>query len=103
MSCRFRGRFTHSEKTRIEQAVQRFERACGRPKGEGPTWAVIHFSTPYQGAPYWGVHIEYGSMVKAQTAKGLAMAVDTAREEELKRRSRALRHASQSVSQAMGY
>lgn len=103
MTCRFRGGFTNQEKVRIEQAAERFERARGNAKDAEPMWAFIHFNTPYQGSPYWGVRIENGFMVKAQTAKGLAMAVDVAREEALKQRSRALRHASQSVSQALGH
>lgn len=101
MNCRFRGAFNYSERTRIEQAAQRFERACGDIDGNEPAWAFIHFTTPYQGAPYWGVRADDGFVVKAQTGKGLAMAVDVAREEEIKQRSRALRHASQSVSRAL--
>lgn len=102
MSCRFRGVFTEEERERIEQATERFERAYFEPMSVAPTWAFVNFTASYQGASYWGVRIDNGFMVKAQTGKGLAMAVDTAREEELRRRSRTLRRESQSVSRAFG-
>lgn len=100
MLCRFRGDFKGSERTRIEEAVHRFEQVHGEEPA--PTWAFIHFAASHHGAPYWGVRADTGFMVKAQTAKGLALAVDVAREEELKRRSRALRHASRSASERVG-
>ena len=99
MLCRFRGEFKGSERTRIEEAVRRFEQTHDRESHDAPTWAFIHFDTRCHGAPYWGVRAETGFMVKAQTAKGLAMAVDVAREEELKRHSRALQRASRSASE----
>lgn len=99
MTCRFRGEFKGGERTRIEEAVHRFERANGKGTSDAPEWTFVHFVAPRHGSSYWGVRVEDGFMVKAQTGKGLAMAVDIAREEEIKRRSRALRHASRSASE----
>ena len=102
MRCRFRGIFTGEEKRRIQQAVVRIEKVFGTTEHDRPTWAFIHFTASHEEGSYWGVRVGSGFMVKAKTAKGLAVAVDTAREEELRRRSQALRVVSRSVSQAIG-
>ena len=100
MTCRFKGEFAEGVKHRIEDAVQRYERIHGETSVHTtqPQWAFVHFRTPYQGSSYWGVRIENGYMVKAQTATGLAIAVDTAREERIRRRSQAVQQASRAAS-----
>lgn len=101
MTCRFKGEFTEGVQERIERAAQRYERIhSGKDSADTaePKWAFVHFKTPYQGSSYWGVRIENGYMVKAQTARGLAAAVDAAREERIRRRSQAVRQASRAAS-----
>ncbi len=104
MKCRFKGEFAEGVKERIQNAVRRYEtvHTGGRAKAADPKWAFVHFSTPYQGSSYWGVRIENGYMVKAQTPTGLAAAVDSAREERLRRRSQAVRQASRSATRSAG-
>jgi len=101
MKCRFKGEFKEGVKDRIQTAVRRYEtvHTGGEAKAGDPKWAFVHFSTPYQGSSYWGVRIENGYMVKAQTPTGLAAAVESAREERLRRRSQAGRQASRSPTQ----
>jgi len=100
MKCRFKGEFSEGVRERIEKAVQRYEtvHTGGDAEVDKPTWAFVHFNTPYQGSSYWGVRIENGYMVKAQTSTGLAAAVDAAREERLRQRSQAVRQASRSAT-----
>ena len=100
MKCQFRGTFADREKERLEQAAMRYERTQ-RPSSDASTWAFVHFTTPYKGSLYWGVRAENGYMVKARTARGLAEAVDAAREEHIRRRSQAVRRASRTASQSL--
>lgn len=102
MRCRFKGEFSEGVMERIENAVRRYEAVHTGEDTEvdKPTWAFVHFNTPYQGSSYWGVRVENGYMVKAQTSTGLASAVDAAREERLWRRSQAVRQASRSATRA---
>lgn len=98
MECQFRGVFTENDKERLERAAVRYERARRTASSTAPKrWAFVHFKTPYKGSLYWGVRAEDGYMVKARTARGLAAAVDAAREEKVQRRSRAIRHASRTI------
>jgi hypothetical protein len=99
MRCRFKGEFAEGVKERIENAVHRYEtvHTSGNTGTGKPKWAFVHFNTPYQGSSYWGVRVENGYMVKAQTPTGLAAAVEAARQERLRRRSQAARQASRSV------
>lgn len=90
MKCQFKGTFDDREKERLEQAAARYERAR-RSRSDASTWAFVHFNTPYKGSLYWGVRAENGYMVKARTARGLAGAVEAAREEYIRRRSHAVR------------
>lgn len=101
MECRFRGDFAENEKERLEHAARRYERARETTSSLAPKWAFVHFNTPYKGSLYWGVRTEDGYMVKARTASGLAVAVDTAREEKVRRHNQAIRQASRSVSRSM--
>lgn len=103
MDCQFRGAFTESDKERLEHATARYERARSATPtpSTAPTWAFVHFKTPYKGSLYWGVRAEDGYMVKARTARGLAAAVDAAREENVRRRSQAIRQASRTISRSI--
>ena len=100
MQCQFRGAFDDREKERLEQAATRFERAQ-RSRSDASTWAFVHFNTPYKGSLYWGVRTENGYMVRARTARGLAGAVDTAREERIRRHSQTVRQASRMASRSI--
>lgn len=101
MRCRFKGEFNDSVKERISEAVRRYENAHGETSSNADAkWAFVHFQTPYQGSSYWGVRVENGYMVRARTARGLAAAVDAAREERLRRRSQAARQASRAANRS---
>lgn len=100
MKCRFRGPFADREKKRLEQAVTRYEHTK-TTTSTASSWSFVHFKTPYKGSLYWGVRADDGYMVKARTAQGLAGAVDSAREESLRRHSRALRQAGRAVSRSI--
>jgi len=102
MECQFKGAFAESDKERLERAATRYERAQhGTVATTAPRWAFVHFKTPYKGSLYWGVRAEDGYMVRARTARGLAAAVDAAREEKVRRRSQAIRQASRTVSRSI--
>jgi hypothetical protein len=102
MKCQFKGAFTESDKERLERAAARYERVqYPTATTLAPRWAFVHFETPYKGSLYWGVRAEDGYMVRARTARGLAAAVDAAREEKVRRRSQAIRKASRTVSRSI--
>lgn len=101
MICRFRGHFEAPIKEHLSTAARQYEQvhgdAVGTDDGPTPRWAFVHFSTPYQGSSYWGVRVENGYMVKAQTAEGLVRALHAARDDDLRRRGSSTRPASRSA------
>lgn len=94
MTCRFKGPFTENDQDRITTAARAVER-LRTPTDGGPSWAFLHFTMPYSGYRYWGIRLADGHTVRAHTAKGLAVALETTREEILRLRSQALHEGSE--------
>lgn len=94
MRCRFKGTFTDNDQERITTAARAVEQ-LRRTSDNDASWAFLHFNAPYSGYRFWGVRLADGHTVRAHTAKGLAVALETTREEILRLRSRALREVSE--------
>lgn len=94
MKCRFKGTFTDIDRERIMTAARAVERLRGTTD-EDANWAFLRFTMPHSGYRFWGVRLADGHTVRANTAKGLAVALETMREEILRLRSRALHEVSE--------
>lgn len=97
MVCRFEGSFSSADRARIAAAIRAVESV--RPGlAAQPSWTVFCNPEPADGGyRYGGVRLADGRTVRAHTAKGLAVAVKTVREEMLRVRSRALHEGSERV------
>lgn len=98
MPCRFKGHFSEADRRHITQAIRTVERLRGSGQDAG-CWVTLHFNAPCNGYPYWGIRLRDGHTVRAHTARGLAVALESLRDEMLRVRSQALCQGSEQATQ----